>query len=103
MTLKIILEDETVFINYFKDAEEIKEKLDYCAIEKLIDYIMDNNVESISVEDNETCSQYVDLIKTLLQKITEKDFVECYQETKNLNEQPEADSLKPNSDEEIPF
>lgn len=103
MTIKVILEEETVYINYLTDVKEIKEKLDYSAIEKLLDFVMENDVSDVSIEDNESCSQYVDLMKTIVQKISEKDFKDCYLETNVLNEQSDSGSLKQDSEEEAPF
>lgn len=103
MTIKVILEEEIVYLNYSTDTKEIKEKLDYSAIEKLLDYIMENDVSDISIEDNDSCGQYVDLMKTIVQKISEKDFKDCYKETKVLNEQSDSDSLKQDSEEDVPF
>ncbi len=103
MIIKVALEEETIFLNYLANNENIKEKLEYSYIERLIDFLMENNIDDISVEDNSDCSQYVDLLKNILTKIAEGDFKKCYQETKNITSQQEVPSPITEPNEEIPL
>lgn len=103
MIIKVTLEEETVFLNYVVNNENIKEKLEYSSIERLIDFLMENDIGDVSVEENSACNQYVDLLKNILVKISEDDFKKCYQETKNLTIQHEIPSSTTELDEDVSF
>lgn len=78
MTIYVIKEEDAVKIKYSKSSETICELLDYSSIDKLIDYIMENSIKDITVEKNDDCKQYVELIESILTKIKEEDFINCY-------------------------
>ena len=74
-------EENRIFICYKKNDEDKKVFLDYLAIEELIDFLMENNINEVTVEKNEDCKQYVSLIESILEKIKTDDFKDCYAKT----------------------
>ena len=78
MIVKIVKEEDKIYFSYSMGTIEVKELFDYSSIERLIDYIMDNNIEEFTVEKNEECSQYVLLIESIFEKIKTEDFKKTY-------------------------
>ena len=82
LVINVVKEQETIFVLYNNGQQDIKNNFDYEAIEKIIDFIMENDIDEVVVEKNEECSQYVLLLQNVIVKIKTEDFKKCYLETK---------------------
>lgn len=83
MVISVLKEEGKVYISYPCLDEEMKGEFNYDTIEKLIDYIMDNDIKDIEVSGDEECKQFVDLLKLVTDKTKSEDFINCYKKAKD--------------------
>jgi len=85
MRFRIEKENNDIFILYSDGDQQIKYKFDYNAIDNIIDYIMEKDIEDITVDNNDECKQYVDLLSKIFAKIKTEDFKKIYNESISNN------------------
>ena len=92
MIIKLIKSGNDILLNYEYNTTIVEEKIDYDSIEKMIDFIMENDIKDCTVETNTELIQYVDLINSIIEKIKTEDFKKAFEDTKTSSED-ETDEL----------
>ena len=83
MKIVVFSKENEIHMEYETKDSQISVKIDYNSIDSLIDYLMENEIKDAKAEsETDDCSQYVTLINSILERIAEKDFVDCYNNTK---------------------